>query len=247
MPDGTPNSDKSPTTAEAAVKTATANTSWRKKMTGAIGDVFKALIPERVAKLGDKHGPGLFAGFLLGLFIGIPGCIATLIKAESLRNILFPAPAAATSRATSTAEEPRDKLSTITFSRVESVPPFLSDYEKLFGEFAESKRPSGTLENPPVGVVNYVCTKAVNPFVFSLQPLFKESEINVRVFREFKISESRTIYEPLVPQNGSSAKGFTFRVNQCNANDRLLMVLLVSPRQQGINSFTDYFKVSLIE
>jgi hypothetical protein len=204
-----------------------------------VGDVFKGLIPG-VKDLVEKYGLGVFAGFLLGLVIGI----IILREWEWSRNILLP-PSSKTVELGK-----REKLSGINFSRAESPPPFLSDYEKLFGYFAESQRPTATLENPPVGVVNYVFSKPVQAFAFRLRPRIHNSEINVRVFRELTYGDSnssRTIYEPVRPQSGSPREGFTFRVQECNANERLFMVLLVVPRQPGITNFTDYFDVSVIE
>ena len=215
-----------------------------RKILTVIGDVLKSVIPGG-RDLVEKYGLGVFAGFLLGLIVG--GII--LREWEWGRKIVLPAPEVERP-VTPVAGEKREKLDSIKFSLAESQPRFLLDYENLFGRFGEGQRAEGTTENPPLGVVDYVFTKSVQAFTFKLRPRFGNSEINARVFHQLTTGDAknpRIIYEPIFPEHGSSTEGFTYKVGECNANDKLLMILLVSPPQPGVTKFTDYFDVSLIE
>ena len=212
-----------------------------------IGDIVSTIIPERVAKLGDKYGRSLFVGFILGLILGGSVAVGILANSESLRALIMPAPQP-TKSPPIVEEVKRERLTDLTFSIVDSPESFLRDYETLLGGFGESKDIAGTVEHSPVGVVYYQFVKHVQPFTFKLWPRFTGSDIDARVFHEMTLTHpagTRITYEPIFSQDGSPTTGFRYKVSECNPQDKLFVVVLVNPRKPDVNKFTDYFDVKV--
>jgi hypothetical protein len=217
-------------------------TKTRKTLRAAVGDTIKALMPEKVVKLADDYGPALLVGFCLGLVFGTVFAVGSLIGSESLRAVLLPPPSKDASSVNADPTIKREKPANIIFSETDTTSLFLQDYEKLLGNVSDSLKQPGS----PLHAVVHDLSKPTQEFNFRMGPRQDGSLIFARLFRRTMVGE-REIFEPLSPLSGSSQTAIRFKVPECDAGDKLFMVVLVipSPEPNEVNYFTEYFYTEL--
>ncbi len=217
----------------------------RRRMSAALGDAIKNLMPDRVIKLEDKYGPAIFVGFCLGLVAGVIFAVGALMKSDWLRAALLP-PSATSSPTPQPGTVEKEKLLEIEFSPDSEAPVFLADYVRLLSGYGVAGKPTGMTDDPPLGIVVREFPKPTLGFGFSVQPRLNNWRINARLFRQTKV-EGRVTYEPILPHE-SLPGVIKFKVGDCNAGERLLMVVLVIPQSAQTLSggaIKDYFSTQL--